>query len=131
MKQKASLVMLEQAVMLLVFALAAALCLRVFAWSETASRKSEARDEAMLQAQNAAELVSHFDGDLEAAAAVYGGSVADGVWQADVDDAFCLSAVSVETETPLLSGVEITVMDDTGECLAALTVYIQQEVAHE
>ncbi|MCI9425675.1 MAG: hypothetical protein HFF30_08945, partial [Flavonifractor sp.] len=51
MRSKAPLVMMEQMVMLLVFALAAALCLQAFVRSDAQSKHSEARDRAVLQAQ--------------------------------------------------------------------------------
>ena len=47
MKSKAPLLLMEQMVMLLVFALAAALCLQAFVKSDGLSRRSEARDRAM------------------------------------------------------------------------------------
>ena len=55
MRNKAPLAMMEQLVMVLVFALAAALCIQVFAFSDQTSRFNEARDRAVLEAQNAAE----------------------------------------------------------------------------
>ena len=67
MRTKAPLVMLEQVVMLLVFALAAALCLRAFVQADSMSKTNAARDEAMVQVQQAAEVVKHCRGDLEQA----------------------------------------------------------------
>lgn len=55
MKHKASLLLMEQLVMILVFALAAALCLQVFAKAEEISRETARRDQAVVLAQNAAE----------------------------------------------------------------------------
>lgn len=55
MKNKASLVLMEQAVMLLVFALAAALCLQCFGAAGAISGETALRDEAVLLAQNTAE----------------------------------------------------------------------------
>lgn len=57
MKSKASLFLMEQLVMLLVFALAAALCLNVFARAEEMSLQTARRDEAVLLAQNAAQML--------------------------------------------------------------------------
>ena len=54
MRSKAPLAMIEQTVMVLVFALAAALCLQVFVWCDRQSRDSAARDQAVLCAQSAA-----------------------------------------------------------------------------
>lgn len=57
MKSKASLFLMEQLVMVLVFALAAAVCLRLFAGAEQISVETARRDEAVTMAQNAAELL--------------------------------------------------------------------------
>ena len=64
MRSKAPLMMMEQMVMLLVFALAAALCLQAFVKSDEMSRRSEARDRAVAEAQNAAELIRYYGGDI-------------------------------------------------------------------
>ena len=57
MKSKAPLVMMEQMVMILVFALAAALCLQAFVLSDSLSERGEARDRAVLLCENAAETL--------------------------------------------------------------------------
>lgn len=63
MKSKAPLAMMEQIVMLAVFALAAALCLQAFVKSDQLSKDSEARDRAMTICQNLAEAVRSNGGD--------------------------------------------------------------------
>ena len=50
MRSKAPLILMEQMVMLLVFALAAALCLQAFVKSDALSSRGEARDRALLEA---------------------------------------------------------------------------------
>ena len=55
MKSKAPLVLMEQVVMVLVFALTAAFCLRMFVLADRLSVKYEATDRAVIEAQNAAE----------------------------------------------------------------------------
>ena len=57
MKSKAPLFLMEQLVMVLVFALAAALCLNVFVQAQQISDAAARQDEAVLIAQNAAELL--------------------------------------------------------------------------
>lgn len=57
MRSKAPLALMEQLVMVLVFALAAALCVQVFVLSDKTSRLHQARDRAMIEAQNAAEAL--------------------------------------------------------------------------
>lgn len=68
MRKRAPLALMEQMVMLLVFALAAALCLRAFVKSDEISREVEARDRAALACQNAAEAVRWAGGNMERAA---------------------------------------------------------------
>jgi len=59
MKSKAPLAMMEQIVMVLVFALAAALCLQTFVLSGKISKKTEAKNRAVTEVQNAAELMKN------------------------------------------------------------------------
>ena len=59
MKSKAPLALMEQIVMLLVFALAAALCLQAFVKSDQISRESQARSNAALAVQNTAETIRY------------------------------------------------------------------------
>lgn len=73
MKSKASLFLMEQLVMLLVFALAAALCLGIFVRADGISRQSDRRDEAVRIAQNAAEVLKH-TGDADLAKSLAEGS---------------------------------------------------------
>ena len=55
MKSKSSLLLMEQLIMVLVFALAAALCLQVFAKSAEIARQTACQDAAVQIARNAAE----------------------------------------------------------------------------
>ena len=80
MRHKAPLILMEQTVMLLVFALAAAVCVRAFALSANLSKTNAARDAAVLRAESAAEIYKNCRGSGRAAAACYGGSVKGGVW---------------------------------------------------
>lgn len=66
MKSRAPLILMEQMVMLLVFALAAALCMQAFVKSDQMSQRSQDRDRALTQVQAVAETVRHC-GDIEAA----------------------------------------------------------------
>ncbi len=57
MKSKASLVLMELLVMILVFSLCAALCLQAFVGADRISRETARQDEAVLLAQNTAEAL--------------------------------------------------------------------------
>ena len=67
MKSKASLQLMEQLVMILVFAVAAALCLQVFAKSREISLETAHRDQAVALGRNAAQLLKATGGDENAA----------------------------------------------------------------
>ncbi len=73
-RSKAPLALMEQMVMLLVFAIAASLCLQAFVRSDADSRRGEARDRAALLCQCVAESIHHNGGDLEAALAAVAGA---------------------------------------------------------
>lgn len=70
MKHKTSLLLMEQLIMILVFALAAALCLQVFARADAISEEISQRDQAVVLARNAAELLKATQGDATAAEAL-------------------------------------------------------------
>ena len=57
MKSKATLFLMEQLILLLVFALAAALCMGVFVRADRISNETKQRDEAVILAGNAAEML--------------------------------------------------------------------------
>ncbi len=63
MKNRTSLTLLEMLIMIMVLALAAALCLRAFVYSGKLSKEDRMKAEALSFAQNAAELLKHNKGD--------------------------------------------------------------------
>lgn len=148
MRSKAPLALMEQAVMVLVFALAAALCLRVFVWSDRASARSVDRDRAVIEAQNAAEILKHegekggdLDAVLAAAAEELGGGCQgesqalavyyDGDWKpVPAEGSYRLEAREAPGDIPGLETVHVWVSDRDGEdVLFELDVAWQTEVA--
>ena len=138
MRSKAPLVLMEQMVMILVFALAAALCVQVFVLSDQTSRNNEARAQALTAAQSAAETLKHYDGDYETAAQKLGGSWNGGVWEFFCDEdwnvtgntnaAYHVRVTPVDSGHALLGNAEIAVCTTAGEQLCSLPV-AWQEVA--
>ena len=124
MKNKTPLVLMELVIMLLVFAVAAGLCLRAFAGAERISRTGAEDDRAIAAAQNGAELTKFYSGDLETAAAERGGTW-DGVsWRFTVDG--CPVTVTLlHAESPYLGTAAVTAGD------IELTVSWQKEEAYE
>ena len=70
MKNRTSLLLMEQLVMVMIFALAAAVCLLIFAQARNLSREAASTDEAVILAQNAAEVLKATGGDREGAQAL-------------------------------------------------------------
>jgi len=83
MKGKSILALMEQLVMLAVFALCAALCLQGFVKSDRLSRRSEAQDRAMVEVQSVAEAIKNHGGEPEEAIAAaiqrLGGNIPSGI----------------------------------------------------
>ena len=141
MRSKAPLAMMEQMVMLLVFALAAALCLQAFVKSDRISRRSEERDKAAVLAQTAAEVIRSRGADtsdaLIAAAEVLGAECEQGILWLDYDenwnpggDVYRLAAQGVPVETPGLWKVNVWVDSESGErVIFSLEVAWQGEVS--
>ena len=94
MRNRAFLPLMEQAIMILVFALAAALCLRTFVWADGYSARQQARDQAVTVAQNAAETlkaIGRRDGGdmghtLTQAVHQAGGEASQGIWYICYDE---------------------------------------------
>lgn len=120
MRSKATLTLIEQTVMLLVFALAAALCVRIFVYADQTSRYYEARDRAVLEAQNAAEMLKRFGGSVEK-------SYDEGWQPTEGEAAYRLSTVYTDSSDPYLWTAEVTVSTAEGDVLFALPVAGQRQ----
>lgn len=134
MKGKTALTLMEQAIMLLILALAAALCLQAFLWADTQSRQNSSRDRALTQLQSTAEVLKAHNGDFSAASATYGGQAENGQWQifwdenwaqAQTPDTYRLLAVSQDSHSPYLGSAVLTLLQDDTE-LCSLTVCWQE-----
>lgn len=126
MKQKASLVLMEQLLMILVFALAAVLCLRIFVQADGISRQTARQDRAVILAQNGAEAVKGSSGDWKQAAQILGATWTDsGIFL--IQDDLSMEISRISGEVPGLGQAEITVLAEE-EAIFSLTV-AWQEVA--
>ncbi len=137
MKNKAPLALIELTVMILIFALAAALCLQAFAWSELTSSEIQEQDQAVIQAETTAEVIKACGGDFAEAAELLYGQYSeddnaltvcfDGDWQlADEENgAYRLEAVRKESGHDFLGTADISVMDRE-EAIFRITVCWQE-----
>lgn len=139
MRSKAPLALMEQIVMVVVFALAAALCLRAFALSDRISRESEARDRAVLLAQNAAEVCKAGGGDWAYMESVLGGEAEQDGWRVlygetlepvAADAAFVVVVQPEAAGVPGMGQAAVSVFDGDGQLLFRLSVGWQEEVRY-
>lgn len=128
MKSKSPLALIEQMLMLLVFAIAAAICVRAFVWAEERSGFNADRSNAAVYVQSAAETVKACRGDLSRAAGLMDGcTVENGALVQTVGD--CTVRVTLAAEDdPLTGRADVTAVDGDGAELLTVSV-VWQEVA--
>ncbi len=115
MKNKSSLMLIEQVIMGLVFAIAAAICLKVFAWSDVLSQSGDRRDTAIRQAQTCAEVLKNTRGDFAAAEKA-----------ADLSENMNVTIIPAASENGLLGSATVRVAGENGEELYSLRVCWQE-----
>lgn len=126
MRSKTPLVLMEQLVMVLIFALAAALCLRCFVGADRLSARNALRDDGVLAAQTAAETIKGCGGDYEKAAELLGGQWSDGRITVD-RDGLTLFVAPADSGNALLGSASIEVYaGDDDRLLFDLTVLWQE-----
>jgi len=106
MRSKAPLALMEQLIMVLVFAAAGALCLRLFVAADKMSENATALDSAVIQAQTAAEILKsgapeqHFEG--------YGAEYSNSCWRIEFDENWNAVSEHENAEYRLVAGYEDT-----------------------
>ncbi len=133
---------MELMIMILVFSLASALCVRMFVSADLRSQKNEETDRAVFEVQNTAEIIKFCSGDLEEAAGLLNGSLEDDVLcvnydsQWNVNDAeetasYRITAVLEDTKQELLGISSVAAETAEGEELFRLRVAWQEVKANE
>ncbi len=129
MKSKAPLMLMEQIVMLLVFAIAAALCVQAFVKSDGISKRSEARDRAVIEVQTAAETLRHYGGDFSKTADDLGFEAVDEGFRAYFDREWSLLSPSQaeECEYELTAQETESAVQNLGEAQVSVTRRAEDE----
>lgn len=122
MKNKTPLPLMEQLIMVLVFALTAALCLQGFSLADRISRRQEAREKAVVLAQNLAESLKAGSGDLEATSRLLD--------DFPEDPDFVIQVIPVSTDDPHLGSARIVVTYEE-EAIFEITVAWQEVSRNE
>ena len=122
-RNKTPLLLMEQMIMLLVFALAAAICLQAFVKADTWSEESVAQDQAVMLTQSVAETIRHY-GEISSAALQYAAWALeaeydadtnsftisyDEHWRPDVFGIYVLKASAMDSGLPGLGKAEVWV----------------------
>lgn len=131
MKSKASLVLMEQLIMLLVFALAATACLGIFSAARNIGLSAKRQDDAVLLAQNGAEILKSTAGNLEQTAALLGGTLRDEQLYIPSEDDLCLQIRKTQSPIPGLGQADLRVIHGDSDVLFSLTVCWQEVSDHE
>lgn len=105
-RSKAPLSLMEQLIMVFVFAFAAAICLQAFVYSDRLSKDGTQKETAAIRATEVIETVKAYHGDLQKAADKLQGTTADAVLtKAYEEDGL---RVEVKTQDPIVSGTDIS-----------------------
>ena len=106
MKNKTSLLLMEQLVMILVFALAAARCLQAFAQAKVISEETASYDQSVTLARNAADLLKATGGDLQTVQALEERGFSLSVTRQDSLPGLAMGEIQVFFENTLLFSLE-------------------------
>ena len=135
MRDKTTLSLMELTLMLLLFAMTAAICLRAFALSDRLSRQAEQRDRAVLWAETMAETWKAAGGDLEHPTPYYA-AADEGGWTVCLDENWVLTEnadaavyraeLREEPGGGLLRRARVTVRErESGRCIYELETACQ------
>ena len=129
MRNKVSLVLMEQLIMLLVFSLAAAACLGVFVGAHRISQTAKHQDTAVFLAQNGAETLKSTCGNLRQTGLLLSGTVAEDLLTADYEGGYRLYIQKSDSPTAGLGTAELWVIHESAPDEKILTLNISwQEV---
>lgn len=129
MKSKAPLALMEQLVMILVFALAAALCLQIFVLSGNLSTEGETRDRAVTAVQNTAEMLKLCRGNLEKLVDFLGGEETEDGWQMipEGEKTLQVRLQRTESDSPMLGSARVWASGEKGNVIFEVNVCWQEE----
>lgn len=120
-RSKAPLALMEQIIMILVFALAAAACLQAFVYARNLSLEGEKRDAALVHIQEVAEYTKSVHGDMDAVKKYFLAETApDGIKVSYPEEKMELY-MSVKKENKYLEKAKISVKDTDGNIVHEIT----------
>lgn len=125
-RSKAPLALMEQIIMILVFALASAVCLQAFVYADRLSRNGEQSHTAMTKAQQVAEYCKANRGDLDKVCQVLAAErTKDGLTAAYPEEEMVLSLVLTE-DTAYVQKATVSVDDQEGKEIYSIEIAWQK-----
>lgn len=118
MNSKTTLSLIEQMIMILVFFVATAICLKIFVYSNTLSSDNYTRDIAVEQAKNAAEILKYTHGDINKAMDSLSAE----------ENGLSLDIVTEDTGSDYLGKAEI-IVSDSSNVVYTLSVCWQEDAS--
>lgn len=117
MKNRTHLLLMELLIMVLVFAAAAAMCLRCFAEADRISQENSERDRAVSLVSSAAETLKACAGNVEETCAALGGSKGTVLYDgsgnaaAEAEAIYRLEIIPLESGSPTLGRAELRLLN--------------------
>lgn len=125
-RSKAPLALMEQIIMILVFALASVVCLQAFVYSDNLSKSDAKREIAVARAQTVAEYCKANQGDLDKAGALLQGEVtAEGLVVEYAGDGMVVR-LRLAGGDGFLQRAMVTVHSDDGEEIYSMEIAYQR-----
>lgn len=129
-KSKTTLTLMEQLIMIAVFAVAVAVCLRVFAFANSRSEQNYINDVAANESRNAAEVIKSTGGDFKRAAEILGAVPTENGLEKDWSGeygSFSLTAEKLQSAADGLGSASVSVSNSkTGRQVFSITVSWQE-----
>ncbi|MEG0806437.1 MAG: hypothetical protein RR364_05845 [Lachnospiraceae bacterium] len=129
-KNKAPLVLMEQLIMLLVFAITALFCVQAVVFSGKISKASRERDLAVNEAQILAETLKAVSGDLEKMQEQFGGTRKENSWTSTMDHTNTVTIRKNERDQSLPKA-NISIKNNKKKLVFELEVAWQEEEKNE
>ena len=128
MKSRSVLTQIEFTIMILIFAVSAAVCLKIFTYADTYSERNAEKNNAQIILQSSAELIKSESGNFALCAEISGGEADESSWVIIYDDGSFMKAVRVASENPLLGKAKLQFCKNN-ETISALEIAWQEENA--
>jgi len=126
-KSKAPLALMEQLIMILVFALAAAICIQAFVYADRLSKSGERKEMAFLHMQEVAENCKAKAGNLKQVCDILQGEEIENGIKIGYDDKIEVLLILKETDSEYLQRAELSAYEEGGEKICAMEIAWQKE----